>query len=103
MNNVIYKYQIENTPEQSIMLPKGAKILSVGTQNGRDVSMWAAVNPNNELEERRLIVIETGVVRRRIKMCCGQTEEVTLSFDESRFIGTVLLFEGRYVLHIFEA
>lgn len=101
MNNVIYKYKID-APEQNIMIPKGAKILSVGTQDGMSVSMWAAVNPDNELEERKFVSVETGVVRCTVKMSCGQTEEIILPLDESKFIGTVLLFEGRYVLHVFE-
>lgn len=43
----IYKYAIEITDDQDIVMPVGAKILTVQNQNGVPC-IWAMVDPNSE-------------------------------------------------------
>jgi hypothetical protein len=63
-NEVIWKFEI--TPavarEGSISLPRGAQILSVGTQ-GDSVCLWARVNKHERrASQRRVAVVATGDV-----------------------------------------
>ena len=43
----IYKYAIEITDDRDIVMPVGAKILTVQNQNGVPC-IWAMVDPNSE-------------------------------------------------------
>ena len=79
----IWKYKVENIIE----MPKGAEILSVQIQNGQmfNACIWVKVNPENELEKRKFVVIGTGH-----------------SFDDTnmKYIGTYQ--DGPFVWHLFE-
>ena len=82
--SVIYKYVL--TPECSIDMPKGAKILHLGNQNER-ICLWVILNPDNELEKREFTIVGTGH-----KFC-----------DENlNYIGSVQLHGGELVFHAFE-
>lgn len=59
MSNVIFKFKLKMEDEQKIMMPKGAKILSVQVQ-GESPCIWALVNPDIEQEERSVAIIGTG-------------------------------------------
>jgi len=61
-NKVIYKYEVELNDLVYMELPQGAEILFVGNQNGfpHTLIVWAAVNPNNEKEIRKLACYGTG-------------------------------------------
>jgi len=77
----------------SIQLPKHAKILSVAAQHNEPV-MWVAIQEDLSyppLEPHDFILCETGRV-----MPKDPTSILTT------FIGTILLDDGAYVLHIFE-
>lgn len=88
MNSTIWKYRLRATDDQQIMMPAGAQILSVGVQQER-VQLWAMVDPMNPLaQNRRIVMVGTGHV---VPPACG------------RFIGTVSLFEGALILHVFDA
>lgn len=60
MNNIIWKFQL-GFGEQVIKMPKGANILTMQNQQGTP-QLWAAVNPNADLEERHFVTIGTGGV-----------------------------------------
>lgn len=49
--NIIYKYELDVEDIQTISMPKGANILSAGTQ-GEKVFIWAGVNPYEEEEKK---------------------------------------------------
>jgi hypothetical protein len=87
----IFKYQLEVTDEQTIELPIGAKVLSVGNQR-EFVFMWALVNTGSHCNtEKRIFVIKgTG----------HSIEDGDL--DGARFIGTVMLMGGSLIFHVFE-
>jgi len=74
-------------------MPKGAKVLSVGSQplqtNPPSVAirLWASVVSDNPLEKRTFVAIETGV------------EFSPVNLDP---IGIIILAGGRLVFHVFE-
>ena len=80
----IYKYQITDANQGKIMMPKGAVIISAQYQNGIP-TIWAVVDINQELTERRFDIYGTGMhvdMRGRCHLATVQ--------------------DGIYVWHIFE-
>jgi hypothetical protein len=59
MSMTIWKYPFEITGPFELMLPTEAKILSVDVQ-GEQPCMWALVEAENILEERRFVIVGTG-------------------------------------------
>ena len=55
----IWKYEINITDEQTIMMPKGSRTLSFQLQNGIPC-IWAVVEPNVEKEKRKFFIAGTG-------------------------------------------
>lgn len=84
----VYKYPLDIQDEVTVMMPKGARVLSVQVQNGRPC-LWAAVDPNEmTLEERFFRIAGTGH---------------TIQDDVvDGFIGTIQMYDGRLVFHVFE-
>ena len=81
----IWKFTIELTSEQKVLMPRGAEILTVQIQ--RDfLSLWARVDPKAEAEERSILVRGTG-------------HEVQ---DHAKYIGTVQVLDGQFIWHVFE-
>lgn len=88
----VYKYPIEICEEVKVMMPKGARVLSVQVQNGMPC-LWAAVDSNEmDLEERLFHIVGTGLPI--------QHDVEDDSVDG--FIGTIQLLDGRIVIHVFE-
>lgn len=89
MASVVYKYELTpDTPETKTEMPKGAQVLSVGSQYTK-LHLWAMVDLDEmETEIRRFHVLGTGH---------GSMG------DMGAFIGTVHMMDGRLVLHVFEA
>ena len=56
--NVIWKFPL-NAATNKIDLPRGAKIVSVGLQEG-DIQLWAACDPHLPVERRTIRVVGTG-------------------------------------------
>lgn len=82
----ILKYHINAPGLDIIEIPEGAEILSVGHQNNV-LYLWAKVEPKNKLIQRKIESFETGE---------------DLSSHIRHFLGTVLLDDGKYVLHIYQ-
>ena len=84
----VYKYPLEVNDEVSVNMPKGARVLSVQVQNGRPC-LWAAVDPcETSQEERRFRIAGTG----------HPIEDDVVD----GFIGTIQMYDGRLVFHVFE-
>jgi len=84
----IFKYKIVKSKER-LQLPKGAQILSVGTQ-GNDLYFWALVDPkSDDLEDRFFKVFGTG------------WQVPKLPGGEYKFLGTGFMDDG-LVFHLFE-
>lgn len=85
MNKVIYKYEL-GLGDSEIDMPAGAQILTVHQQNNV-VTLWALVDPSKEPVKRSFLVVGTG------KFFTCEPHYV--------FIGTVFVFNGTIVFHVF--
>lgn len=83
----VYKYPLDIQDEVVVFMPKGARVLSVQVQNGSPC-IWAAVDQNEPLEERWFRIAGTGHPIQ---------DDVV-----DGFIGTIQLYDGKLVFHIFE-
>ena len=84
--SVIYKYNLTYPGNCNLVLPKGSYFLSVQEQKNA-VCIWAVVDPKEYIMETR-------------KLHIFQTGDPIIPYHD--FIGTVQLFDGAYVLHVFE-
>lgn len=87
MARTIWKKVLAAVDSQTITVPQGSEMLSVGAQ-GQDISLWFMCYPENAPEPRTIHIYGTG-------------HEVP--DDPGKFLGTALLFDGTLVLHAFEA
>lgn len=85
VSETIYKYQLEITDVQNVVMPKDAKILSVQVQLGA-LCLWAAVETSNKPKSRNIWIYGTG--------------NPALGVMNKRHIGTVQ--DGPLVWHVFE-
>lgn len=84
----IFKYTLPDR-FSDVTMPEGAKILSVYNQDD-SICIWALVDTEKAIEVRRFYVATTG-------------EELTEATIENwKFIGTILMNGGVFVLHTFE-
>lgn len=84
----IWKWELGNSL-MDISMPKGARIFSVHVQFGTPV-IWAIVDPQAEKEIRTIVMVTTG------------RDFTVENVNYLVPVGTVLLSEGNYVLHVFE-
>ena len=82
----VWKYKIDKKAE--IALPVGAEVLSADTQDG-EVYLWILLDKNAPPSVNRTFIV-------------AMTGQEILE-QNLRFIDTVLLSEGTFVLHVFEA
>lgn len=87
MSKFVYKYPLA-LRARSIDLPKGSEILSVANQ-GERIVLYALVDPEQPIEPRSIEIILTG-------------EEIVTPQFLGRFVGTVLLDAGAFVVHVYE-
>ena len=88
MHKSIYKYQLKVTDKQNVVLPVGAEILTVQSQNEAPC-LWAMVDETEQRKTPRLIrTIGTG---HPIEHFAGLS-----------YIGTYQIAGGSFVFHIFE-
>jgi hypothetical protein len=85
----IYKYPFGFQVRKPIVMPKGATILSVQTQNNEPV-LWALVDPEAEDVVRVFRIVLTGEE-------LSNEEAATL-----KYVDTFLLSSGHFVGHVFE-
>lgn len=87
MAAAVWKFNLPISGTTVQLMPKGAEPISVAFQ-GNGLSLWAKVDPKADAVNRCFHVIMTGQ-----------------PFNDSglRFIGTAMLDEGAYVVHVFEA
>lgn len=85
----IWKYPLEAEDEQVMAMPKGARILTVQTQN-ETPCLWAMVNPTEARIEKRKIYTH------------GTGHPVADDPDTLAYLGTYQLRGGALVFHVFE-
>jgi hypothetical protein len=86
--NAIFKYRMMITDTQKVLMPKGAKILTVQIQHGVPC-LWALVNQPAPDVEREFRVIGTG--------------HPIPDAEALEYIGTIQVHEGGLVFHVFES
>lgn len=86
-NTTIWKFPLPIEDFVLLDMPKGAKVLTVQTQQ-ETVCLWAIVNPNNETEKRGFYIVGTGH---------------PFPKHASDYVGTVQVRNGFLVFHVFEA
>lgn len=86
MKKAIWKYEVPDTGEVTLSMPRGAMAMTVQVQRGTPV-MWAMVDPLAPKVERHFRVIGTG-----------------WEFDTSGllYVGTYQVSGGDFVFHLFE-
>jgi hypothetical protein len=84
--NRVFKYPLPVQGTVDILMPYGARILTIGAQ-GEDMFVWALVNPDLELEHQthRFHIVGTG------HPC---------PFSAHKHLETVIV--GQFVWHVFE-
>jgi len=83
----VFKYDLEVSDRQTLALPRGAKILSVGLQHG-NIKVWALVDDTySETEDRTFVMHGTG----------HNADDVV----GLQFIGTVIMLNDNLVFHVF--
>ncbi len=86
MSLTVWKYQLQTTDIQDVLMPQGADILCVQTQ-GQEPCLWALVNPDAEKGMRRIYIVGTG--------------HPTGYLTGLSYIGTYQLRGGALVFHVF--
>lgn len=84
----IYKYNLEVQDEQELLLPTGAKILSVANQR-ETIVLYALVDKEIKTEEVFKFVVR------------GTGHPVDFQIDDYTFLGTVKLMNGSFMFHVF--
>lgn len=89
MTKQIWKFQLETTMRQSILMPSEAEILDVQLQHSKPC-IWALVDPKAEQVERTFEIFGTG-------------QEITYDMGvERNYLGTFQAQGGIYIFHVFE-
>lgn len=78
---------VSSPDEVTVRLPRGAVVRSAGNQRDTLV-VWAEVDPDALKYPRRFKLVKTG-------------EEIGQRINYV-FIGTVLFFDGEYVVHVYD-
>lgn len=84
----IWKYILAANSNMIVEMPKEAEILTAQEQFG-EICIWALVNPILPKEKREFVVYGTG-------------HKIIYEREELDYIGTVQLYKGSLVLHVFE-
>lgn len=82
----IWKWSIEVTDRQTVMMPKGAKLLDVQMQGG-ECCAWALCDQNAEKEPRHLAIYGTGN---------------PMPDEPGEYLATFQMHSGALVFHAFE-
>lgn len=83
----VYKFPLEISDEQKVLMPDGSKVLTVQVQKGKPC-LWAECNPDKEPVLRTFLIRGTGhPIDDDIK---------------KEYIGTIQILESQIVYHVFE-
>ena len=86
MKKTTWKYPLEITDEQNLMMPEGAEILTAQIQGGT-LCLWALVNPAAPKQRRTIEILGTG----------NPAPDV-----ERKYISTAQMAGGSLIWHVFE-
>lgn len=83
--SMIYKFPFAVEGRQHVVMPPGAKLLTVGVQHEQPV-LWADVDDDGTYTGRQIAVVATGG--------CPP--------DDGTYVGTFMLAAGRFVGHVYD-
>ena len=86
MTKVIWKYPLKIAAAQTVMMPAGAVLLSVGLQN-QSPQLWAEVDPVQPPTPRPVLMAGTGHA---------------LPGSRMRLLGRLDVNEGEFIFHVYE-
>lgn len=84
---VIYKYRLDITDHQRVLMPRFANLLCVAEQRS-DLMLWALVDPQAALDSREIRIVGTG--------------NPIPNASELKHIGSVVMSNSVFVWHVFE-
>ena len=87
--NTIWKFELEDTDEQTIEAPDNSKVLTVQVQHGI-TCLWMLVDPNTPVRKYGVRIFGTG-------------HPVNISGDDWVYAGTYQLHNGLFIGHVFVA
>lgn len=87
MTAVVWKSNLRVTDIQAIEVPVDAEMLDVQVQFG-EIAIWYRCDPNAPKETRTIALVGTGKAAPNTK--------------DGRYLGTVALHNGAFILHAFE-
>jgi hypothetical protein len=82
----VFKYTLLEVPQQAIVMPSGAVLLSVHMQKG-EACLWALVDTDNPPAARHVGIYGTGM---------------PVPDSPGAFVGTELTDGGHFVFHVFD-
>lgn len=89
MNATKAIWKFELTPGNVVIpMPKGARIISTGNQNGKIV-VWAIVDPTAEKVDRLILCLPTGA-------------PIVPKIEVMPFLGTLQFDGGSFIIHVFD-
>ena len=83
----IWKFYLGMGPETTVTLPKGAQVLSVGTQDDL-IHMWAMVDPDAARVEKNFYIVSTGEPCEYVR--------------GMKFCGMAMMHGSSLIFHVFE-
>lgn len=87
MTKTIWKYDLEVTDVQKVLMPIDAMPLHVAVQgNDSTIQLWALVDPTEDMEDRFFAIVGTG--------------NPAPDDDQGEWVGSVQ--QGRFVWHVFK-
>lgn len=85
MTRKIFKYPLNITDTQQVMIPEGAKVLTAQVQNSSPC-LWVLCEPNAPLAPRTINIHGTGH---------------TVSEDAGEYVSSFQMYGGSLVFHVF--
>ena len=91
MKKTIWKFELDVTDCQKVMMPDGAEILTAQMQ-GNSLCLWAVVDPREQVKVGRIIEM----------FGTGNPVDCDMG-TERRYISTVQMAGGQLIWHLFES
>jgi hypothetical protein len=88
MSKTVHKFTLpRNDRDCTVLIPEGAIVLSAHNQY-EQATIWALVDPGRKPTPRRFLQLHTG--------------EPARGLATAHFVGSVIMNDGSYVVHVFE-
>ena len=81
----VFKYRIDITDFQTVMIPEGAQFLHLGLQSDY-VCIWALIDPDKRSIPYKIQCVGTGHI---------------VEPEYTVYLGTILMYDGNLVFHFF--